>query len=611
MTVSAGPAVPVPAAPRPPETAARRKADEPARPVVGPGTDSAPGTVARAAAWAVALLPVALILGGALWLIVGQISRPFVYDDVSFILGARAIADTGLPFGNQGYMLHLYGDQQQWALWHPPLYLYLLGLVVALFGDGERAARSIGVVSLLVAAGFAFDLARRVTLQQGGHPVQSLAAGVVAVGLYALNPLAIQATMVLDIDNTVLMLLVIVQVWLAIRLPGSWGARTVLLVALLYAIALWAKMTTPLALGVALVFTRLFQSVGWRGALQAAVAVALGWGIFIVTWLGISAAAGLPIDYTLDVVRNELIESSHSSRDRLVSLNAFVMGVAPAILWVGPFFCLLFVAAGLPRLWHLVRGKGLTAGDLLVVLGAAIYLAYIFKLAGSFPKYDAAMLPLWAAASAVLVARTAGRPRLTQVAAALLAGAWLVWWYWNRMPDAWGVLWEETLNYQLVIVPLLVGLGLAVVWALLGRRNRLGGLPVALLVVTLSWSVTLNLTHQALIGSTSYYYGRYGQREAAAAVDALRRPGEMVVAAKEVGWYTASRQYVDQESWQHVVWDIQGPQQFDDTYLGIPIRILALEVGEESLRWAYDGLLLRRGYEYADQHGNFLIYVKP
>lgn len=569
------------------------------------------GAGAGPVAWAVALLAVVLLLGGALWFIDGQIARPFVYDDVSFILGARAIADTGRPFGNQGYMLHLYGDQQQWALWHPPLYLYLLGLVVALFGDGERAARSIGVVSLLVAAGFAFDLARRVTLQQRGSPMQALAAGVVAVGLYVLNPLATQATMVLDIDNTVLMMLVIAQVWLAIRLPGSWHTRTILLVAVLYAVALWAKMTTPLALGVALVFTRLFQPVGWRGALQAGMAVALGWGIFVVTWLGISAVAGLPIDYTLAVFRSEAVESGHSSADRLVSLQAFVMGVAPAILWIGPFFCLLFVAAGLPRLWNLVRGKGLAPADLLVVLGAAIYLAYIFKLAGSFPKYHAAMLPLWAAASAVLVARTAGRPLLTQVAAALLTGAWLIWWYWDRMPDAWGIRWEETLNTQLVIVPLLVGLGLAVVWALLGRRNLLNGLPVALLVVTLAWSVTLNLTHAALPGSATYYYGRSGQREAAAAVDALRRPGEMVVAAKEVGWYTASRQYIDQESWQHVVWDILGPQEFDDTYLGTPIRIIALEVGEESLRRAYDGLLLRRGYQYADQHGSFLIYVKP
>jgi hypothetical protein len=133
---------------------------------------------------------------------------------------------------------------------------------------------------------------------------------------------------------------------------------------------------------------------------------------------------------------------------------------------------------------------------------------------------------------------------------------------------------------------------------------------VALLVLTMSWSLTLDLGQRDRIGSTTYYYGRYGQIEAAAAVDTMLQPGEIFVAAKEIAWYTRSRQFVDQESWQHVVWDLRGAQ-YDDTYLGIPIRVIALEVAEPSLRGAYDGLLLRRGYTYASEHGNFLIYVRP
>jgi hypothetical protein len=328
--------------------------------------------------WLLAGLASAALVGLALWLIAGQIARPFVYDDVSFILGARAVADTGKPFGNQGYLLHLYWEREQWALWHPPLYIYLLGATVRLFGDSERAARGIGVACLVLAAVFAFDLARRLVLDRGGSASRALVAGVVAVALYVLNPLAIQASMVLDIDNTILMVLIAGFVWLTVRLPGRWSLGTMLGLSLVFALTLWAKMTTPLAVAAALVFTRLFQEVGWRGALQAIVVVVTGTVLFVVTWVGISAAAGFPISYTLDVVRNEAIESSASSRDRLVSLLAFANGVAPAILWIGPFFCLLFVAAGLPRLWSVVRGHGLRAGDLLVVLGAAIDLAYVY-----------------------------------------------------------------------------------------------------------------------------------------------------------------------------------------------------------------------------------------
>ena len=74
-------------------------------------------------AWLLAILAAVCVLAGALWLIAGQIDKPYVYDDVSFMLGARAIAATGVPFGTQGYLLHLYWQREQWALWHPPLYM--------------------------------------------------------------------------------------------------------------------------------------------------------------------------------------------------------------------------------------------------------------------------------------------------------------------------------------------------------------------------------------------------------------------------------------------------------------------------------------------------------
>jgi hypothetical protein len=98
---------------------------------------------------------------------------------------------------------------------------------------------------------------------------------------------------------------------------------------------------------------------------------------------------------------------------------------------------------------------------------------------------------------------------------------------------------------------------------------------------------------------------------AARAVDALRHPGEMIVAEKAVGWYTQSRQFIDQESWQHVVWDVEGPQTFDGTYLGIPTRLIVLDISEASLYRAYDGLLLPHGYVHVAQYGTFMIYAKP
>jgi hypothetical protein len=220
------------------------------------------------------------------------------------------------------------------------------------------------------------------------------------------------------------------------------------------------------------------------------------------------------------------------------------------------------------------------------------------------------MLPLWAAAAAALVVCAAGRPSPIQYAVALVGGIILIWWLQGHMLDAWGIVWEESLDTDLIATPLLIGLGLAVLWALAGRRNLLGALSLALCLLTLAWSVTLDLTQRSQPGSTTYYYGRQGQREAAAALDTLLQPDELYVAAKDVAWYSKDRHYVDQESWQHVVWDLNHGQ-YDDTYLGMPIRVIVLDVGEETLRWAYDGVLLRRGYTYAGEYGNYLIYLHP
>ena len=93
---------------------------------------------------------------------------------------------------------------------------------------------------------------------------------------------------------------------------------------------------------------------------------------------------------------------------------------------------------------------------------------------------------------------------------------------------------------------------------------------------------------------------------------------EPYVASKDVAWYAKNRNYVDQESWQHVVWDLNGGR-YDDTYLGIPIRVIVLEVGEETLRWAYDGVLLRRRLSYtigsnpaiAADHEEFIQILTP
>jgi hypothetical protein len=191
----------------------------------------------------------------------------------------------------------------------------------------------------------------------------------------------------------------------------------------------------------------------------------------------------------------------------------------------------------------------------------------------------------------------------------LASGVLLVVWLAPHMSRLWGIQFEPGLNAGLIAPPAAIASGCAVAWTLAGRRALWRGVPVALLVATLAWNVSLDPAQRDRQGSTTYFYGRDGQQATARALDLMLRPDETYVAAKDVAWYTRNQRYIDHESWKYLVWEVQGGE-FDGSYLGHDIRILVLTAADPSFRTAYGGLLLRRGYALAGEYGDFQIYAR-
>src|SRR5260370_28292262 len=88
-----------------------------------------------------------------------------MYDDANFALGIKAVAETGLPFGNQRWMSERgdFSQREQWALWHPPLYIYADGLLARIGGWTPPVLRLLSVLGGLVRAFLTFFLAAAVT----------------------------------------------------------------------------------------------------------------------------------------------------------------------------------------------------------------------------------------------------------------------------------------------------------------------------------------------------------------------------------------------------------------------------------------------------------------
>src|ERR687885_1866649 len=168
-------------------------------------------------AWLALVLAASVIY---LALVASQLNRPLMYDDANFALAARAVADTGLPYGNQGWMSERgdFSQREQWALWHPPLYVSLEGVLARLGGWTPPVLRLLGLVGGLLSALLTYLLATTLTR---GPPVMQHVAGSLAASLFLVCPLVVQSTLILDIDFPLLLPLVLLFLLAYRRLEGT------------------------------------------------------------------------------------------------------------------------------------------------------------------------------------------------------------------------------------------------------------------------------------------------------------------------------------------------------------------------------------------------------
>ena len=541
-------------------------------------------------------------------LVVPQLGRPLVYDDVNFAFAARAVANSGLAFANAGHMSDRwdFSQRDQWALWHPPLYIYLLGLQFKVFGASEVSARSLGVAFGLGTAALIY-LTGRALVVGGARGAE--VTGLLAAAFFLTSPLAIQSALILDIDGTVLTFLLSVMAYVLVRFPPERHPRSLPILAVLFAVALWSKMTTPLGLLGALVAARLLAG-RWRQALREMLVVGLGGGaLFLATWALACLLLRMPFEMPFAVTWIQLGLAADSTAAWRSSPAAAARALAPGLLWAGPYLALLFAAACAGRLGGYAASRKAQPVDFLLGFGVLVYVVYLIKLAGGFPKYHVAMLPFWAMGAAALIVEVVGRVGWWE--AVLLGCAGVVFgWYFHSLSDAWVFGVNRELVGTLVAVPLMLGLVLAAVYGCARRLLWRGAAVVVPLICTaaaLAWGPGVVSRMAVADHSTTYFYGSRGQREAAAVLDTLVRPDEFYVASKDVAWYATNQRYVDQETLEYFVRSQGG--RYEGELLGYDVRVLALWEQPDFLK-AHYRQLLAPGHDLVAQRGDYAVWVR-
>lgn len=568
---------------------------------------SALGFLRHPACW---LLPA--VLAAYFWVTAAQLDAPFAWDEVNFFWNAEAIARHGVPYANAGFLSDrgTIGKQYQYGLWHPPLYLYTLGLGFKLFGPSETTARGVGVVIMALTALGVYALAR----QTIPTPARDWGA-LLAVVIFLASPLVIQSALVLDIDGTVLTLLVVLWALAYLRLEDTHGRRLVVALALLsglFAVALWAKLTTPFfLLGVVLVYQTL-RGQPLRGLAHASAVGVFGGLLFWGTWDLACRQLGMPFEMPFQVTWLELhdaVGSGHSAElaERVESQ------ALPILAWVSPYLVAVYVGAGVARLAALARRRRLEPVDFLLGVGTVIALVYFVKLAAGFPKYHIAMMPFWAVVLAHwLTVSWARLPRPAVPVLLVLTGEAVIgaaWYARTFIADSWMLFPQSLETLEALGIALLLGFFL-VQGALFRTPAFAAPLAGFTLALYLGWAISADWYHTQVTYSTNYWYGSTGQRQMAVAVNDLLRTYNIkgpYIGAKEVVVYTDNQFFLDQDT-VYWLWSERG-EAFDGQLLGYDIHLVVAWVRDP---WVRHVFMERLGDRYVPmvEIGDYLAFVQ-
>jgi hypothetical protein len=304
--------------------------------------------------------------------------------------------------------------------------------------------------------------------------------------------------------------------------------------------------------------------------------------------------------------------------------------VSYVALWVSPYLILLFAWAGFARLgdlllrpplhlWRWLRGGppsgepwGARPVDFVLASGAAISLAYLIKLAASFPKYHISMMPLLAVAIAYLLARFVPRMAIWEppIYGVVLAG--MAGYFVTFVGDRYVLFRGYDFLFPLLIWPAALGFAFLVLGACLGRFYLPRQLAILGVLLTVAWGWGVNQAQARATYSTAYNYGISGQRQTAAYLDGILRPEQPFIASRDVAYYTRSQRYVDQDTfWEHLArLDQRGITTFDGSIAGYPrVDVVALFLWDPNLgRIAHD--YLAELYEVSHQEGTYLVFVR-
>jgi hypothetical protein len=371
----------------------------------------------------------------------------------------------------------------------------------------------------------------------------------------------------------------------------------------LFGALLWAKMTNPLPLVSVILVWQVLRGRFVRAGVHATVIGIGGAILFGLSWVGIGRALGLPLDMPFSVNLVQWQDSADVARRAYTSPGAFIEGLQPTVLWLGPGLVTLGLMAVAVRGAQLAGCWQIRRADLLIGVIGVLVLGYVNKGAGWFPKYQVALAPLLACLAAPLMAHAAcKRPALWAACGLVCLGVTgLV--SLRLVRDDWAL--QRTWQIDPMAGAWLLGVVMLATLAGMPWRAAATTAWAALLGLAVGWAVALDAVQVRAVYQTDYWYGTTGTIEAAAWVDAHLAPEVTYLAAKEVAIRTRDLRYVDQEN---LAYFLSVGRPFDGTWAGEALHALVLWEREPYLADLFRRGLAESRFRETARFGDYVVY---
>lgn len=436
------------------------------------------------------------------------------------------------------------GAWQQTEIPHPPLYTSLGSVATRIFGHTLPAMRLVGGVSFLGVL-WLLPLA---CLALGEDAQRARRAGMIAALIWSVHPMALQGSLLLDIDNTLFPLAMLLLLLALSLTEAASSTRRVVWVGLTWALMLWTKwLPSTVLIGAAIVVVLLARRARALGALAG---LALGSLAFAGSFLVFIALSGFPTE-GLWTTLNRTQVATGGGLQRAVS--RLIMGGGITTVWMGAPYVIGWLLVAARRVRAILSSRSVSYADGLLaftVVGMALY-SVGSELPMGFPRYHYPVFLAMTLLASLALAGSAIFNRLWEDTRARLTltaiGAACAVFFALALPDP--LLPQYALTFetndlwtrlrfaaQLQVTAVAIPLGLALIGCYVSLRHARPALLGGAVAFSLAGWIVTSTTQTFADYATIYEYGRRGGREISALVAASTSAQDRLIAPLEILW---------------------------------------------------------------------------